>query len=75
MFVSTEGVLDALGQAGFFPIAVAQTRTRSRSPLHARHAVRLRRLETVDLNDSVPEIILLNSHDGSGDSGDSCSHF
>jgi len=64
-FVSTERVLDALGQAGFFPIAVAQTRTRSRSPLHARHAVRLRRrFETVDLNDSVPEIILLNSHDG-----------
>jgi Domain of unknown function (DUF932) len=64
-FVSTERVLDALGQAGFLPIAVVQTRTRSRSPLHARHAVRLRRrFETVDLNDSVPEIILLNSHDG-----------
>jgi hypothetical protein len=47
------------------PVAVAQTRTRIRSPLHARHAVRLRRrFETVDLNDSVPEIVLLNSHDG-----------
>jgi hypothetical protein len=64
-FVSTERVLDALGQAGFLPITVVQTRTRSRSQLHARHAVRLRRrFETVDLNDSVPEIILLNSHDG-----------
>jgi hypothetical protein len=64
-FVSTERVLDALGQAGFVPVAVAQTRTRIRSPLHARHAVRLRRrFETVDLNDSVPEIVLLNSHDG-----------
>jgi hypothetical protein len=63
-FLSTERVLDALGQAGFLPITAAQTR--SRSPLHARHAVRLRRrFETVDLNDSVPEIILLNSHDGS----------
>jgi hypothetical protein len=33
--------------------------------LHARHVVRLRRrVETVQLNDSVLEILFLNSHDG-----------
>jgi hypothetical protein len=49
------------------PVAVEarQTHTRSASPLHARHVVRLRRrFETVQLRDSVPEIVFLNSHDG-----------
>ncbi|HEY6925703.1 MAG TPA: DUF932 domain-containing protein, partial [Steroidobacteraceae bacterium] len=35
------------------------------SPIHAQHIVRLRRrYETVALRDSVPEILFLNSHDG-----------
>jgi hypothetical protein len=33
--------------------------------MHARHIVRLRRrFETVQLKDSVPEVVFLNSHDG-----------
>jgi len=64
-FVSTERVLDALGQAGFVPVAARQTQTRCRSQLHACHVVRLRRrYETVALKDCVPEIVFLNSHDG-----------
>ena len=64
-FISTERVLDALGQAGFVPVAARQTQTRCRSQLHACHVVRLRRRqESVALRDSVPEIIFLNSHDG-----------
>jgi hypothetical protein len=64
-FISTERVLEALGQAGFVPVAARQTQTRCRSPLHACHVVRLRRrYETVALRDCVPEIIFLNSHDG-----------
>ena len=64
-FIPTERVLDGLMQAGFVPVEARQTRTRSASPLHARHVVRLRRrLETVQLRDSTPEVVFLNSHDG-----------
>jgi len=64
-FISTERVLDGLGQAGFVPVAARQMQTRCRSQLHACHVVRLRRrCETVALRDCVPEIVFLNSHDG-----------
>lgn len=65
-FIPTEKVLTGLMQAGFMPVEARQTPVRSASPLHARHILRLRRrLETVALRDSVPEIVFLNSHDGS----------
>ena len=52
-------------QAGFDPVDARQAGTRRANPLHARHVVRLRRrLETVHLKDSVPEVVFLNSHDG-----------
>lgn len=39
--------------------------TRVGSPQHARHAIRLRRrFETVQLRDSIPKVVFLNSHDG-----------
>ena len=64
-FVPTARIVEALGQAGFQPVEARQTRSRSRSPVHARHMIRLRRrLEHVALADSVPELVLLNSHDG-----------
>lgn len=64
-FISTERVLDGLRQAGFMPVEVRQARTRTRSPLHARHLIRLRRrFESVALRDSIPEILFLNAHDG-----------
>jgi hypothetical protein len=64
-FIPTERVLTGLIQAGFVPVDARQTHTRSASALHARHIVRLRRrFETVQLKDAVPEIVLLNSHDG-----------
>ena len=65
-FIPTERVLSGLMSAGFVPVQARQSNTRSRSPLHARHVVRLRRrFETVALRDSVPEVVFLNSHDGS----------
>ena len=64
-FISTARVLDALGGVGFLPVEARQTASRSISPLHARHLIRLRRrLETVELREAVPEIWFLNSHDG-----------
>ena len=64
-FIPTERVLSGLIQAGLVPVDARQTKARRASVLHARHVVRLRRrLETVQLKDSVPEVVFLNSHDG-----------
>jgi hypothetical protein len=64
-FIPTERVLSGLMQAGFVPVDARQTRARSASLLHTRHVVRLRRrFETVQLKDSVPEVVFLNTHDG-----------
>ena len=63
-FVPTERVLTGLLQAGFVPVEARQTKARH-GITHARHLVRLRRrFETVQLKDAVPEVVLLNSHDG-----------
>ena len=64
-FIPTDRVLGGLINVGFVPVDARQAHTRSMSPMHARHIVRLRRrFETVQLNDSVLEILFLNSHDG-----------
>src|SRR6266404_2167086 len=63
-FVPTERVLAGLMQAGFVPVEAQQTRARH-GIAYARHVVRLRRrFETVQLKDAVPEVLFLNSHDG-----------
>lgn len=64
-FIPTERVLSGLMHAGFVPVEARQTVVRRSSALHARHVVRLRRrFETVRLRDSIPEVVFLNSHDG-----------
>jgi hypothetical protein len=64
-FIPTERVLSGLMSAGFVPVDARQARTRRASPMHARHVLRLRRrFETVKLKDAIPEIVFLNSHDG-----------
>lgn len=63
-FISSATVVDALRVAGFYPVEARQA-IRARSVLHARHLIRFRRrFETVELRDAVPEILFLNSHDG-----------
>jgi hypothetical protein len=63
-FIPTGRVVEGLMDAGFLPVAARQTRSRGGIE-HARHVVRLRRrFETVQLRDAIPEIVLLNSHDG-----------
>ena len=54
-FISTWHVLNALASAGFLPVDARQA-ARARSPLHARHLIRLRRrCETIQLRDAIPE--------------------
>lgn len=65
-FIPTERVLSGLMSAGFVPVDARQAISRRGSPVHARHILRLRRrYETVQVRDSIPEIVFLNSHDGS----------
>lgn len=65
-FINTAEVLGALLEAGFQPSAAQQTRVRSGSdPAYARHMIRLRPIrETLTLVDCIPEICLINAHDG-----------
>lgn len=64
-FIPTDRVLGALMNAGFLPVQAEQVVTRRANPGHARHVLRLRRrYETVQLQDAIPEVVFLNSHDG-----------
>lgn len=64
-YIPTITLLDSLKQEGFEPFFACQTRVRDQSKReHTKHMLRLRR-EGQITGKQVPEIILLNSHDGS----------
>jgi hypothetical protein len=65
-FINTADVLLALLNAGFEPSAARQTRSRQGSdPSYARHMIRLRATRsTLEMVDCIPEICLVNAHDG-----------
>jgi Domain of unknown function (DUF932) len=65
-FINTSDVLHALLDAGLQPSAAQQTQTRRGSdPMYARHMIRLRPIrESLTLVDCIPEICLINAHDG-----------
>ncbi|WJY17318.1 DUF932 domain-containing protein [Pectobacteriaceae bacterium CE90] len=63
--IPTIALLDNLQREGFQPFFACQTRVRDQSKReHTKHMLRLRR-EGQITGHQVPEIILLNSHDGS----------
>lgn len=67
-FIPTIDVLDGLRREGFQPFEVRQTRCRDESKKeHTKHLVRLRHPDAIGaaVGQEVPEIVLLNSHDGS----------
>lgn len=64
-FVPTIAVIDGLRDAGFQPFEVRQTRCRDVGKReYTRHLVRMRHPDALASRDETPEIILLNSHDG-----------
>ena len=64
-YIPTITILDNLQREGFQPFFACQTRVRDQSKReHTKHMLRLRR-EGQITGKQVPEIILLNSHDGS----------
>ncbi|MEQ5203276.1 DUF932 domain-containing protein [Providencia rettgeri] len=64
-YIPTITLLDSLQKEGFTPFFACQTRVRDISRReHTKHMLRLRRHDQI-AGSQVPEIILLNSHDGS----------
>lgn len=66
-FIPTIDVLDGLRSEGFQPFEVRQTKVRDVGRReHTKHMVRLRHANALHaVGNEVPEIILINSHDGS----------
>lgn len=63
--ISTREVLNGLRANGFQPYEVRQTKCRDVNKReHTKHMLRLRHQSLTTASDEVPEIILLNSHDG-----------
>jgi hypothetical protein len=65
-FINTAEIMGALMDAGFQPTHATQARSRKRAPGFARHELKFRvPVQEVDLHDCVPNLCLVNSHDGS----------
>jgi hypothetical protein len=65
-FVPTAQVVATMDRAGFAVVEARQSQARTRAPASAAHALRFRKRHTQVLVDEViPEILVLNSHDGS----------
>lgn len=64
-FIPTINVIDGLRRNGFEAYEIRQTRVRDQSRREfTKHMVRLRHADAIGTSNEVPEIILLNSHDG-----------
>lgn len=64
-FISTAQVLEGLRREGFQPYEVRQTKVRDQGKrAHTKHLLRLRHPDVKATPQGVPEILLLNSHDG-----------
>ena len=65
-YIPTATIIEQMIGAGFAPTYAAQTGSKEENAAgHAKHMIRFRRGELTGLNDSVPEVVLINSHDGS----------
>jgi len=64
-FIPTINVLDGLRAQGFQPFEVRQTRCRDLAKREfTKHMVRLRHPDAIGSAEEVPELVLINSHDG-----------
>jgi len=66
-YIPTANVVQGLRNEGFVPMAVGQSRVRDNNKReHTKHLVRFRHQDHIQLDPGaeVPEIVLVNSHDG-----------
>lgn len=66
-YIPTSHVIEGMMQAGFQPFAASQSRTKIEDKReHTKHMIRFRTQNTsLAVGDVFPEIVLVNSHDGS----------
>jgi len=64
-FISTETVLDDMSKLGWEPFSASQRKSRKdEDSRFTKHLIRLRNSEVEKVGDSIPEVVLTNSHDG-----------
>ena len=64
-FISTQRIVSTLLEAGFEAVAAQQSNARGERSNFARHLLRFRSISLPrKFNDVVPQIVLINSHDG-----------
>jgi hypothetical protein len=66
-FVPTSVIVHALGRAGFVPVQARAARVAHERTPFAKHMIRFRHRSHLDVQvgDWLPEVVLVNSHDGS----------
>jgi hypothetical protein len=67
-FIPTIEVVNGLRDAGFLPVLATQAKPKDEDRQgHAKHMIRFRRsdVSVVNVGDTFPELVLINSHDGS----------
>jgi len=65
--LNTSDVLPIMADYGYLPTQAAQKRSRTASPMHAAHMLAFSKTTDIaETGDIRPEIILYNSHDGTG---------
>ena len=64
-FISTATVLGDMNKLGWEPFNASQRKSRkSQDALFTKHMIRLRNSSVGKIGDSIPEVVLTNSHDG-----------
>jgi hypothetical protein len=66
-FIPTSGVIDGLLSEGFVPTMAMQSRTRVEGKQYfTKHMIRFQNpeMQSANVGDSTPEVVLINSHDG-----------
>ena len=65
-YIPTATIIEQMIESGFHPTYAAQSGSKEEDANgHAKHMIRFRRGQPTALNESVPEVVLINSHDGS----------
>lgn len=65
VFISTRTLVQALLDAGFVAMQASQTAARGGNAAYARHMLRFQpAVQAVSLEEVLPQIVLINSHDG-----------
>ncbi len=64
-FISTSTVLDDMSRLGWEPFSASQRKSRdNKDSMFTKHLIRLRNNDVGKVGDSLPEVVLTNSHDG-----------